>query len=319
MKILVTGCAGFIGHSLTKKLLDETKSKIIGIDNINNYYSVKLKNHRLKNLKKNNKFKFYKKDINDYSFLNRLFKKEKINYVIHLAAQAGVRESRINPKKFLESNIKGFFNVLEISRIHKVKHFIFASSSSVYGDQKKFPINERIKTNPVSFYGATKVSNEKMAFTYSQIYKLPTTALRFFTLYGPYGRPDMALFKFADSISKNKKIFIYNNGNHTRDFTYIDDAVDMVYELIKKIPKDKIPYKCFNIASGKPIKLNKFVKLIELNLNKKAKISYLPLQSGDVLTTHASISAIKKSIKIRKKTSIEEGIYNFIRWYKKYY
>ncbi len=319
MKILVTGCAGFIGYSLTKKLLDETKSKIIGIDNINNYYSVKLKNHRLKNLKKNNKFKFYKKDINDYVFLNRLFKREKIKYVIHLAAQAGVRESRINPKKFLESNIKGFFNVIEISRIHKVKHFIFASSSSVYGNQKKFPINEKTKTNPVSFYGATKVSNEKMAIAYSNIYKLPTTALRFFTLYGPYGRPDMALFSFADSISKNKKIFIYNNGNHSRDFTYIDDAVEMVYKLIAKIPKDKIPYQCFNIASGKPIKLNKFVKLIELNLNKKAKVSYLSLQPGDVVTTHASVRAINKSIKTKKITNIEEGICNFIRWYKKYY
>ena len=247
-----------------------------------------------------------------------IFKKRNINCVIHLAAQAGVRESKINPKKFVESNLNGFFNVLEISRIYKVKHFLFASSSSVYGDQKKFPINEKAKTNPVSFYGATKVSNERMAFAYSNIYKLPTTSLRFFTVYGPYARPDMALYKFTDSIIKNRNIFIHNNGKHTRDFTYIEDAVDMVIKLIKNIPKNKIPYKCYNIASGKPVKLSKYVNLIELNLNKKAKITYLPLQFGDVLKTHASIRAIKKVIKVNRLTSIREGIYNFIQWYERY-
>ena len=240
--------------------------------------------------------------------------------MINLAAQAGVRNSIINPREYLESNLIGFFNIIDLSKVYKIKHFIYASTSSVYGDSKKFPLKENLNTDkPLSFYAATKKSNEVIAYSYSNIYNLPTTGLRFFTVYGPQGRPDMSLFKFVDAITKNKRINLFNNGKHLRDFTFVDDVAKSIFKLINKKSKNKIPHQIFNVGSDNPVKLKEFVKVIENYLNKKAKINYLSLQKGDVYKTHASIEKLKKMIKYSPKTSINQGIKQFVEWYFSYY
>ena len=319
MTILITGSAGFIGYHVSKKLLN-LNYKIIGLDNINNYYDIKLKKKRLINLKKNKKFFFNKIDLCNYNKLNNLIKKNKIKIIIHLAAQAGVRNSIKNPKNYFKSNLEGFFNILEVSRNNRIKHLIFASTSSVYGENNKFPLNENDKTDhPLSFYAATKKSNEVMAHSYSYIYKLPCTGVRFFTVYGPFGRPDMALYKFTNNIVKNKLIDLFNYGNHQRDFTYIDDVVDGVVSLINKFPKKNIPYEIFNIGNGKSKKLIDYLKYIEKYLLKKAKIRKLPLQSGDIIKTHSNIKKLKNFTNYKPKTDIDLGISKFIEWFKDYH
>ena len=319
MQILITGSAGFIGFHLAKKILD-SNLKVIGIDNLNPYYDVNLKKNRIKILKKNKDFKFYKLDLNQKQKISNIIKKYKIKYIVHLAAQAGVRYSITNPEAYFKSNLEGFFNILQLSKENKIKHLIFASTSSVYGNNKKFPLKENMRTdNPLSFYAATKKSNEVMAYSYANIFKIPSTALRFFTVYGPFGRPDMALFKFAKNIIMNKKIPLFNSGNHTRDFTYIADIVEGIFLLIKKPPKSKIPYRCFNIGNGKPAKLKKFLNLIENNLNIKSKVYNMPLQTGDVKKTHSDISFLKKITNYKPKTRIDDGIKEFIKWYKEYF
>ena len=319
MSILITGSAGFIGYHLTKKILKKN-IKVIGTDNINNYYDIKLKKDRIQQLKKNKKFIFYKVDLSEYKKLNNVIKKHKIKYIVHLAAQAGVRYSILNPKTYFKSNLEGFFNILEISRINKIKHLIFASTSSVYGNTDKLPLKETHRTDhPLTFYAATKKSNEVMAHSYSHIYKLPCTGVRFFTVYGPLGRPDMALYKFTNNIIKNKSVELYNNGNHLRDFTYIDDIVDGVFSLIKKYPKKSVPYDIYNIGNGSPKKLLEYLKHIEKNLKRNSKIKKLPLQPGDIIKTHSDIKKLKDSTGYKPKTNIDIGIRKFIDWYKEYY
>ncbi len=318
MNIVITGCAGFIGYHTTLFLLKK-KFKIIGIDSINNYYDPNLKKNRLNILKKFNNFHFFKVDITEKNKLNNIFKK-KIDIVIHLAAQAGVRYSLKAPEKYINSNLNGFFNIIEEAKIRKIKHFIFASTSSVYGYSNNFPLDESFNTDePLTLYAATKKSNEVIAYSYSNLYNLHCTGLRFFTVYGPYGRPDMALFKFTKNIIKNKYIELFNSGNHTRDFTYIDDVVISIYKLLKKPSRKKIPYQILNICSNNPISLKNFIKIIEKNLNLKAKIKNLELQKGDVKKTHGNNLKINNYLKNYKMVNIEDGISKFIIWYKSYY
>ncbi len=319
MRILLTGVAGFIGFHLSKKLL-KNNNFIIGIDNLNKYYDVGLKKNRIEQLNRFKRFNFKKVDLSQIKKINKIIQDNKINYIVHLAAQAGVRYSIEDPNSYFKSNIAGFFNILEISRNNKIKHLIFASTSSVYGDNSKFPLTEDMNTDkPLSFYAATKKSNEVMAYSYSNIYKLPTTSLRFFTVYGPYGRPDMALFKFTKSIIKNKNIELFNFGNHERDFSYVDDVIEGINGIIKKPSRKEIPYNCFNIGGGKSNKLKLFLDIIEKNLNIKSKITNLPLQLGDVKKTHSSINLLKRYSGYKPKTDIKIGIKKFIIWYKKYY
>lgn len=320
MNILITGCAGFIGFSLTKSLLKKNNIKVYGIDNLNTYYDINLKKNRLKILKKNKNFIFKKADICKYDTLDNFFKKNKINYVVNLAAQAGVRYSISNPRKYLESNVVGFFNILECSKKYKIKHLVYASTSSVYGDNKKLPLEEEYNTDkPISFYAATKKSNEVMAYSYSYIYNLRTTGLRFFTVYGPYGRPDMSLFKFTKSIKNSQPISFFNKGNHERDFTYIDDVVNAIQKslFLKKI--NNIPYEIFNVGSNDPIHLKNFLKIIEKTLKKTAVINLEKFQLGDVKKTHASIKKISKATNFKIKTSVKYGVEKFIKWYNEYY
>ena len=318
MKIFVTGCAGFIGYHLCQSLL-KSNFKVYAIDNLNNYYDPQLKKDRLKNLKKNKNFFFFKCDLLNQSKIQNIILLQKIKFIVHLAAQAGVRHSIKNPKTYLDSNIIGFFNILEISRKNKIKHLVFASTSSVYGRCNTFPLNEKFnKEQPLSFYAATKKSNELMAYSYANIYKLPCTALRFFTVYGPYGRPDMALFKFTKAMLENKKIELFNKGHHERDFTYVEDIVKGIMLLIKKPPSESIPYKCFNIGNGSSKKLLSFLKVIEDYLKIKAKINYLPLQAGDVIKTHADINSLNKYTGYKPKINVKIGVKNFLDWYKKY-
>tara|TARA_A100001011_G_scaffold392898_1_gene481484 strand:- start:14590 stop:15579 length:990 start_codon:yes stop_codon:yes gene_type:complete len=319
MKILITGVAGFIGFHLANNLL-KTNNKIYGIDNLNNYYDVSLKKARLKELNKNKKkIFFFKKKLEDKRFLLKLFKKEKFDIVINLAAQAGVRYSIINPDSYIQRNIIGFFNVLDASRITKVKHLIYASTSSVYGNNKSHPLKESLSTQkPLQFYAATKLSNELMAHSYSSIFNLRTTGLRFFTVYGPWGRPDMALYIFTKNILKKKFIPLFNNGSHIRDFTYVDDIVSGIKKVIFSKNNNKDKYQIFNIGNGKPMHLKKYLKEIEKNLNIKAKIKRLPLQDGDIIKTHSSIKKISTYYGYRPKISLKKGIKNFIEWYRKY-
>mgnify|MGYP001161327682 FL=1 len=319
--IIVTGSAGFIGYSLCKFLLKNYDYKIVGIDIINNYYDKKIKFDRIKDLNKHKKFIFFKIDISKYKKLNDIFLKFKPTYVINLAAQAGVRFSIKNPDNYFKSNIVGFYNIITLSKKFNIKHLITASTSSVYGENKKFPIKENFDiSKPIQFYAATKVSNEVIAHSFSYVYKLPITCLRFFTVYGPWGRPDMALFKFTKSILKKKPIEVFNYGNHLRDFTYIDDIVISISKLLKVAPKKRnIPYRVLNIGRGNPVKLMKFIKLIEKNLGLKAKINYKTLQKGDVKSTHSNSNKLFKLIKYKPKTDTKLGIKKFIDWYKNYY
>jgi len=320
MKILVTGCAGFIGFNLVKKLTEYNNIEVFGIDNLNTYYDVDLKKNRLSILKKKKNFKFFNFDIvNNKRVLNN-FKKNKYKIVFHLAAQAGVRFSITNPEEYISSNLLGFFNIINAAAKIKVKHFLFASSSSVYGDNQNFPLKEDDNSDtPLSMYAATKKSNEVIAHSYANIFKLPCTGLRFFTVYGPYGRPDMALFKFTKLMLKNKKIDLFNKGNHTRDFTFIDDVIISLNKLINKPSTKLIPYQIFNICNDNPIKLKNYLNIIAGKLRKKPKINNLNLQIGDVKKTWGSNLKLKNKIKFFPKTNIEFGINKFIQWYKKYY
>lgn len=326
MAILVTGCAGFIGFHLAKKLI-EKNLLVVGIDDLNKYYDVKLKKDRLKILNKNTKkgkFKFYKADISNIDDIKKVFKKHNIDYVVNLAAQAGVRYSIQNPEAYVKSNLVGFANILENCKNNKVKHLLYASTSSVYGSNTKFPYKEKHRADhPIQFYAATKRSNELMAHSYSHLFKLPTTGLRFFTVYGPWGRPDMALYKFTKNIIQNKYIDLYNKGNHSRSFTYIDDIVFAIISLLKKTPKikrnsKKAPFRIINIGNDKSETLMNYVKVIEKKLNKKAKKKLLPLQKGDIKSTVADITLLKNTTKFKPKTSISDGISKFIDWYLMY-
>lgn len=320
MRIIVTGAAGFIGMQTALRLLNP-KNKILGIDNLNNYYDRNLKLKRLNILKKYRNFKFKKIDIADRN-LFKVFKSFKPDYVIHLAAQAGVRHSLSNPQDYTHSNLLGFANVLEFSKLLKIKHLIYASSSSVYGEKKDFPLSEKLKLDkPISYYGATKLCNELMAYSYSHLFKLPTTGLRFFTVYGPWGRPDMALFLFTVAIKKRKKIQLYNRGDMIRDFTYIDDITISIKKLLKKKPnaKKSTPHRILNIGSSNPIKLKKYVGTLEKILNVKSNKMKLPMQKGDIRHTHANVKQLVDLIKFKPKTKITDGIKNFIDWFDDYY
>jgi UDP-glucuronate 4-epimerase len=332
MKILITGSSGFIGFHLSKLLL-EKGNNVHGIDSMNNYYDVSLKNARLKILLKYKKFSFSKTNLENNKKIENIFIKFKPQIVIHLAAQAGVRYSIDKPRVYLKSNIDGTFNVIESSHKIGVKHLIMASSSSVYGANKKIPFKEIEKTETqLSIYASTKKANESMAHSYSNIWNIPITMLRFFTVYGPWGRPDMALFKFTKGILENKKIDIYNNGKMYRDFTYIDDIVNGINLLIKKPPAIKqknkykndslssvAPFRILNIGNTKKVYLLNFIKEIEKELGKKAIRNYMPLQKGDVKQTLSDISLLKRITKYNPKTNYKTGIKNFLNWYQEYY
>ena len=322
MKILITGAAGFIGSAVCQKLKKKAKS-IVGIDSLNSYYSPKLKKLRIAKTKKklNNKFTFYKANIKNYKSLEKIFIKHKFDIVINMAAQAGVRYSIDNPKSYIESNIIGFYNILELSKKYSVKHLVYASSSSVYGEEKKLPIKENLCAyKPTQLYAATKLSNEMMAHAYSSLFKLKTTGLRFFTVYGPWGRPDMFLFKFVSSVLNNKKVPIYNFGKHSRDFTYIDDITNGIIKAtfnknLAKEGKNKTPFSVFNLGFGQSVNILKFIKVIETHLKKKAKKVFLTIQKGDICKTYADISMAKKILKYNPTTNYKTGIKKFIDWY----
>ena len=321
---LVTGCAGFIGMHLTLSLLKKNKS-VIGIDNLNNYYDVNLKKKRLLNLKKFKKFNFKKVDIKNLNSLKKIVKNYKIDYIINLAAQAGVRYSITNPETYFENNIRGFFNILEIAKNKKVKHLVYASSSSVYGASQKKIFKESDNVDqPISFYASSKRSNELMAHSYSYIYNIPVTGIRYFSVYGPWGRPDMSLFIFTKKILSGENIDVFNKGKMKRDFTFIDDAVDATYKIIHKIPKIRRPnkickFKIFNVGGGNTISLINYIKLIETNLGIKAKKNLKGMQLGDVKATLSNNNNLKSSVKFNPKTNIKIGIRKFIDWYKRFY
>ena len=330
MKILITGVAGFIGFHLANYCLKK-KHTVVGIDNLNNYYDVKLKKDRLKILKKFENFKFQFVDISNEKKINIIFKKYKFTTVINLAAQAGVRYSLENPQSYLKSNLIGFFNLINISKEKNIKHFVYASTSSVYGLNSDKTFKEKnLADHPIQFYAATKRSNELIAHSYSHLYNFPTTGLRFFTVYGPWGRPDMALFKLTKNIMENKKIEVFNHGNHQRDFTYIDDVVKVIYLSALKIPKKtktkndpscslSAPFQILNVGGGTKVKLMSFIKEIEKNLKIKSKIKFLPIQKGDVKETSCDVKKIKKYLNYVPKVKYKIGIKKFIEWFKLYY
>ena len=334
MKYLVTGAAGFIGFSLSKQLL-LNGNEVFGIDSVDNYYDINLKKARIFQLKKfKKKFKFKKLDISNKISLYKIFRSQKFDRVINLAAQAGVRYSIINPESYLKNNIIGFFNIIENCKKFRIKHLLFASTSSVYGLQTKNPFKVEDSCNhPIQFYAATKKSNEMMAHSYSHLYNLPMTGLRFFTVYGPWGRPDMALHKFTKNILEKKEVQIFNYGKHIRDFTYIDDIVDNIIAISKKIPKKNLkfnskkpqnhqssaPFRILNIGNSKPEKLMDFVNEIEKNLGLKAKIRFKKLQKGDIEATTSDMKHTYKLTGIKKKTSIKVGVKKFIDWFLEYY
>ncbi len=334
MSILITGTAGFIGFHTALNLIKK-KKRVIGIDNLNNYYSVGLKKNRLKILNKHKKyFKFLKIDLTENQKLRKIIRENHIDKVINLAAQAGVRYSLDNPRDYLNSNVVGFFNLIEACKDYKVKRLIFASTSSVYGNNIEIPFKEiHTADHPIQFYAATKRSNELIAHAYSSLYKIETVGLRFFTVYGPWGRPDMALFKFVKNIIEKKKIYIYNFGNHVRDFTYIDDIVNGIvlttfskkiftkkFQLNANLTPDQgiCKFKILNIGSGKRTSLKKYIKIIERELKINSIKEYLPLQKGDIQETLSNIQNLKK-LGYEPKTNPENGIKKFIKWYKKYY
>ena len=332
-KIIVTGSAGFIGFALSKKLLERGEN-IIGIDNHNDYYDPKIKDARVKILKNYQNYIHTKIDLINKNELEEIFQNYRPQKVVNLAAQAGVRYSIINPLAYINSNIVGFANILENCRNYNVEHLVYASTSSVYGANTKMPFSEHDNVNhPLSVYAASKKSNELMAHTYSYLYNLPTTGLRFFTVYGPWGRPDMALFKFTKNILEEKPIDVFNHGNHTRDFTFVDDIVEGIIKTLDNTAApnlnwisdqpdpstSKAPWCIFNIGNNKPIQLMDYIYALEKNLGKKAKINYLPLQLGDVPDTYASVKRLEEKFNYKPSTSVSDGISKFVKWYKDYY
>ena len=333
MNILVTGSAGFIGSHLAQKLL-EREDTVIGIDNHNDYYDIKLKEDRLNQFIDNKNYSHYRCDIADKNEIEKIFKEHKPKKVINLAAQAGVRYSIENPHAYIDSNIVGFTNILEACRHNKVSHLVNASSSSVYGANTKMPfsIHDNVD-HPLSLYAASKKANELFAHTYSNLYQLPTTGLRFFTVYGPWGRPDMALFKFTKAILNNEPIQVFNYGNHKRDFTYVDDIVEGVIRVLDKPAEPNTewtgeapdsgssfaPWRVYNIGNNNPIELNDYISAIEDATGVIAKKEFLPLQPGDVPETYADISDLEEFFEYKPTTKVEDGIKNFVEWYKSYY
>lgn len=336
MKILVTGVAGFIGFHTATGLLAQN-IQVVGIDNLNNYYDPTLKQARLNKLTSHpmaDNFEFIKLDISDTLAVEELFKQHSFDQVIHLAAQAGVRYSIDNPHAYVQSNIVGFLNILEGCRHNNIKHLVYASSSSVYGLNAGLPFSEHVSVNhPISFYGATKRANEIMAHSYSSLYGLPTTGLRFFTVYGPWGRPDMALFKFTKAINAGEPIEVFNYGEHLRDFTFVDDIVTGILKVAeqpampnsafdKKNPDpatSSAPWRVFNIGNNSPVKLTRYIELIETYLGKKAQVKLLPLQAGDVPDTYADVSNLQQAVGYKPNTTVEAGIRAFLDWYLDYY
>ncbi len=338
MSVFVTGVAGFIGYHIAHKLLKSGIS-VTGVDNLNSYYDVKLKNARLKLLSdlsknQNTMFDFYEGDIVDNNLITDIFKKKSFDKVIHLAAQAGVRYSIENPKSYIDSNLVGFSNIIESCRRSQIKHFIYASSSSVYGGNENIPFKEKhVVDHPVSLYAATKKANELIAHSYSHLYDLPCTGLRFFTVYGPWGRPDMALFLFTKAIIEGKPIKVFNQGDMIRDFTYIDDIVESIFKLLEKPPlsdstfnkldpdpsKSWAPYRVFNIGNSSPTPLMEYIAALEKSLNMDAQKIYLPMQLGDVKVTSSDTKLLENWIDFKPHTSIQEGINKFVFWYKDFY
>jgi UDP-glucuronate 4-epimerase len=333
MRILVTGTAGFIGNALAIKLL-ERGDEVIGVDNLNDYYDVNLKQARLARVAARPGFTELRISLEDRAAISRAFADYKPQRVVNLAAQAGVRYSIEHPETYVDSNLVGFLHVLEGCRHHGVEHLVYASSSSVYGANTKMPFSVHHNVDhPMSLYAATKKANELMAHTYSSLYRLPTTGLRFFTVYGPWGRPDMALFKFTKNILEGKAIDVYNHGNHKRDFTYIDDIVEGVIRTLDKVPAPDprwngdapdsatsyAPYRLYNIGNNRPVELMRYIEVLEQCLGKQAEKNMLPLQQGDVPATYADIDDLSRDVGFRPATPIETGIANFVAWYRDYY
>ena len=333
MRVLVTGAAGFIGFHVARKLLDRG-DEVVGIDNLNDYYDPALKQARLSQLEGHDRFAFVKLDVSDRDRVATLFRERKIERVVHLAAQAGVRYSITNPHAYADSNLLGFLNILEGCRHNAVEHLVYASSSSVYGANEKLPFAESDPVDhPVSFYAATKKANELMAHSYAHLYRLPMTGLRFFTVYGPWGRPDMALFLFTRNILAGEAIDVFNNGDHMRDFTYIDDIAEGVVRTLDHVaaPSDEwdplspdpaissAPYRVYNIGNNKPVRLLDFIAAIEKATGKRAIMNMLPMQKGDVEATYADIDALSRAVDFRPDTPIDEGIEAFVSWYRDYY
>ncbi len=332
MKFLVTGAAGFIGFHTCKRLL-EAGHQVVGIDNMNDYYDVNLKQARL-DLLQSSLFSFHKVDLADREGIARLFAEEKFNRVIHLAAQAGVRYSLENPHAYADSNLIGYLNILEGCRHHKVEHLLYASSSSVYGLNRKMPFStDDSVDHPVSLYAATKKANELMAHTYSHLYGIPTTGLRFFTVYGPWGRPDMALFKFTKAMLEGKSIDVYNYGKMKRDFTYVDDIVEAIVRVQDVIPQpnpewtvengspanSSAPYRVYNIGNSSPVELMDYITALEEALGMEAEKNMMPIQPGDVLETSADTKPLYDLVGFKPQTTVKEGVQNFVDWYKEYY
>ena len=332
-KILVTGAAGFIGHNLSKRLLENGRT-VVGLDNLNDYYDPNLKRDRLAQLTKFEQFFHADFDMADRRLMEKLFVDEQFDAVVNLAAQAGVRYSLINPHSYVDTNLVGFVNILEGCRHTKVKHLLYASSSSVYGANTAMPFSVHDNVDhPVSLYAASKKANELMAHSYSHLYNLPCTGLRFFTVYGPWGRPDMALFLFTKAMLEDRPIDIFNNGNMERDFTYIDDIVEGVLRLLDHLPQSNpdwsgdtpdpassyCPWRVYNIGNNAKEKLMRYIEVLEDCLGKKAKKNFLPMQNGDVPATYANVDALVREIDFKPQTTIEEGIQKFVDWYREYY
>ncbi|MBM0106154.1 NAD-dependent epimerase [Steroidobacter sp. S1-65] len=333
MKLLLTGAAGFIGFH-TAQILLARGDEVVGLDNLNDYYDVSLKQARLAILQKSPNFRFVKLDVADREGMAALFKQEKFQRVIHLAAQAGVRYSIQNPLAYIDSNVVGFANILEGCRHNGVEHLVYASTSSVYGANTKMPFSVHQNVDhPLSFYAATKKANELMAHTYAHLYQLPVTGLRFFTVYGPWGRPDMALFLFTKNILAGKPIDVFNYGNHRRDFTYVDDIAQGVVRAMDRVAQpnpnwsgdapdpgtSKAPYRLYNIGNNAPVELMRYIECIETNLGKKAEKNLLPLQAGDVPDTFADVADLVQAVGYKPATPVEEGVRRFIEWYVGYY